>query len=235
LKPHDDQNHESSRIGREDACSPAVGFAPLDVACRIFGSNTIRASCEKDRQKITTSQQQEVIASGLLSFIPFPASIDARGTEHAVRFRGKTVEKFQHSNGWVPIIDPTSKLAVTHATPLEYLKRLELQNLLFGDEIRVIGITRANRFVTSQPTLRGGEPSENDIRDVLIQGGWKRIPIESQNLPHQLMGSAWHHNEEQLILLDARKPNFKKTAYGTLPIDLIIGELTPEMAASLNQ
>jgi hypothetical protein len=48
------------------------------------------------------------------------------------------------------------------------------------------------------------------------------------------MGSAWYHDEEQLILLDARKPNLKKTDYGTLPIDLIIGEYTPEMAASIN-
>jgi len=25
------------------------------------------------------------------------------------------------------------------------------------------------------------------------------------------MGSAWWHDEEELVLLDARKPNFKKT------------------------
>jgi hypothetical protein len=43
------------------------------------------------------------------------------------------------------------------------------------------------------------------------------------------MGSAWWHEEEGLILLDARKPNFKKTDFGVLPIDLILAELTSEM------
>lgn len=49
------------------------------------------------------------------------------------------------------------------------------------------------------------------------------------------MGSAWHHKDEQLILLDARKPNFKKTDFGTLPIDLIIGESTPEITQAIFQ
>ncbi len=43
------------------------------------------------------------------------------------------------------------------------------------------------------------------------------------------MGSAWWHQEEEVVLIDARKPNFKKTAYGTLPIDLILADLTLEM------
>ncbi len=233
MKLDDDQNDESPQTGREDARGTASGFSPIDVACRVFGSNTAGASCGETRQGLTKIQRQAIIASGLLHFIPFPRSIDAKGTEHAVRFRGKSVEKFQHTNGWVPTLDPDGKLGVSQATPLEYLKRLELQNLLFGDEIMVIGTTRADRLVTSQPTLRGGEPTENEIRDILIEGGWQRVPIALQNLPHQLMGSAWYHDEEQLILLDARKPNFKKTDFGTLPIDLIIGELTAEMTESI--
>jgi len=43
------------------------------------------------------------------------------------------------------------------------------------------------------------------------------------------MGSAWWHAEESLVLLDARKPNFKKTDYGVLPIDLILADLTKSM------
>ena len=106
---------------------------------------------------------------------------------------------------------------------------MELQNQLFGDLVQVVGLTRANRFVTTQPTLRGGEPSENDIRDVLTEGGWQRIPIGVQNLPIQLMGSAWWHDAEELVLLDARKPNFKKTDCGVLPIDLILADLSPAL------
>ena len=139
------------------------------------------------------------------------------------------MHKFQHRDGWVSILDRQKQLNVSPATPLQYLRRLDLQNTLFGDDIRIIDITRANRFVSSQPTLRGGEPTENEIRDVLAEGGWQRVNISCQNLPHQLMGSSWWHPDEELVLLDARKPNFKKTDFGTLPIDLVIGDLTEEM------
>lgn len=97
------------------------------------------------------------------------------------------------------------------------------------------GLTRANRFAIVQPTLRGGEPSENEIHDVLQQAGWRRVPIDLQSLPAQLMGSAWWHEEEGLVLLDARKPNFKKTEFGVLPIDLILGDLSLEMRARIVQ
>ncbi|MES2439974.1 MAG: hypothetical protein V4584_12935 [Verrucomicrobiota bacterium] len=120
-------------------------------------------------------------------------------------------------------------LGIQPTLPVEYLRRLDLHNELFGDHLRVIGMTRADRFVTVQPTLRGGEPGENEIRDVLEDAGWHRVPISMQNLPAQLMGSAWWHAEEALVLIDARKPNFKKTAFGVLPIDLTLADLTPDM------
>ncbi len=120
-------------------------------------------------------------------------------------------------------------LGIETALPSEYLRRLELQNELFGDHIRVVGLTRANRFVISQPTLRGGEPGETEIRDLLLEAGWQRVPIQVQNLPIPLMGAAWWHDAENLVLLDARKPNFKLTDYGVLPIDLILADLSQEM------
>jgi hypothetical protein len=129
----------------------------------------------------------------------------------------------------MPVVNVRRKLGLGHASPGEYLRRLELQNVLFGDEIQIIGLTRANRFAITQPTLRGGEPSENEIRDVLEAAGWKRVPMGIQELPPQLMGSAWWHEEEAVVLLDARKPNFKKTTKGVLPIDLILADLTEEM------
>ena len=36
------------------------------------------------------------------------------------------------------------------------------------------------------------------------------------------------------VLIDARKPNFKKTAFGVLPIDLILADLTSEMTNLLS-
>ena len=82
------------------------------------------------------------------------------------------------------------KLAVTRALPTEYLRRLELQNQLFGNDIRVAALTRGNRFVITQPTLRGGEPTEIEIREVLEGAGWKRVPMKLQDLPIQLRRSS---------------------------------------------
>jgi hypothetical protein len=105
----------------------------------------------------------------------FPAldKFDAKGTEHTVRFSGFFVEKHQHSDGWTAFVDDRGLLGIRHALPTEYLSRLDDHNEFFGDQIRIIGLTRANRFVTIQPTLRGGEPSENEIRDLLQESGWQ--------------------------------------------------------------
>lgn len=53
--------------------------------------------------------------------------------------------------------------------------------------------------------------------------------MDFQNFPSQLMGTAWWHENEDLVLVDARKPNFKKTEFGILPIDLILSDLPPDL------
>ena len=224
------EDRESPEDCGADEFRKSSGIPPGDVASGVFGANTEGTeSLETGRAETAKTQRQVIAASGLLPVLKYPGTIDAKGTEHVVRFRGVRVEKHQHSEGWAPVLDPSGMLGIHPALPTEYLRRLELQNELFGDQIQIIGLTRANRFAIIQPTLRGGEPGENEIRDVLRSGGWQRVPIQLQNLPAQLMGSAWWHGEEELVLVDARKPNFKKTEFGVLPIDLILGDLTPAM------
>jgi hypothetical protein len=230
LTPDGSQNRESPKNRREDEFRQGSGIFPGDVARRVFGPDSTRVEgLEGKRPEIAKIQRQLIVAADGLPFLAFPSRFDAKGTEHAVRFRGLYVEKHQHSDAWVPVLDASEMLSIEKALPTEYLRRLELQNELFGDLVEVVGLTRANRFVTIQPTLRGGEPSENEIRDVLDEGGWRRVPIHLQRLPAQLMGSAWWHDDEGLVLIDARKPNFKKTDFGVLPIDLILADLSSEM------
>jgi hypothetical protein len=230
LKPDGSEDRKSPEDRGADEFREGSGILPGDVTRRVFGSNPERAaSIEIGRAEIAKAQRQIIAASLLLPILPYPGSIDAKGTEHVVRFRGVRVEKHQHSDGWAPVLDKTGMLGIREALPTEYLRRLDLQNVLFGDNVQIIGLTRANRFIVVQPTLRGGEPGENEIRDVLLAAGWQRVPIRLQNLPALLMGSAWWHAEEGMVLLDARKPNFKKTEFGVLPIDLILGDLSREM------
>jgi len=47
--------------------------------------------------------------------------------------------------------------------------------------------------------------------------------MNQQLLPHNLMGTAWGHAAEKVVMVDARPPNFKKTESGqVLPIDLML-------------
>jgi len=221
-----------------DAFREAAGIDPKALAVRIFGADATGSpglqrrepSSRSDREK---AERQAIISTGVLPLLESLGTVEAQGTEHKVRFRGALVEKHQRMNGWVPVVTQDRKIGITHAIPSEYLRRLELQNDLFGDKIRIIGITKAHRFATTQPTLKGGEPTELEIRQILEDAGWERVPIGLQELPTILMGSTWWHREEKVILLDARKPNFKKTDFGILPIDLVLADLTPEMGTLL--
>lgn len=231
------EDRNSPEACGDDAICKSNGISPKAVASRIFGTNAEGTSRFQgseprinSRPDLAKSERAAIVADGTLPKLNYLSSIDARGTEHNVRFRGNRVEKQQRSSGWTPIITPEGKVGLAEASPLEYLRRLDLQNELFGDDIKIIGLTPGNRFAITQPTLKGGEPTEIEIRDVLEGAGWRRIPIGLQDLPPELMGSAWWHREEQVMLLDARKPNLKKTDFGAvLPIDLILADLTPEM------
>lgn len=236
----DAENRDSQETRRTNERGENTLFLPEDVAraiCRADSKGTPSFYNSQERSEITKSQRNALIACGLLNHLAFPENrdIDARGTEHVVLFRGSWVEKFQKSEAWMPVITGERKLGIGLAVPMEYLRRLQLHNEIFGDHIRITALTRGNRFVITQPTLKGGEPTENEIRDVLQSAGWHRVPIALQDLPEKLMGSTWWHDQENLVLLDARKPNFKKTEFGVLPIDLILADITEELKAILKK
>jgi hypothetical protein len=86
------------------------------------------------------------------------------GAEHRCRFvDGARWEKVTHCNGagfWVDFDD----MRAYPATPLQYLRRLELVNDILGDDIRLEGIDvgpGANdcRIRVSQPNIEGDAPS----------------------------------------------------------------------------
>jgi len=238
VKGDDTEDGTASEGRRNDAVSENEGFSPNTVASRISGSDAegvARKQGEGNRSNFSKGEWEAIVSAGILPRLTYLTSIDAQGTEHSVRFRGNRVEKHQRSSGWIPVVTENQKFGLGSGNPLEYLRRLELQNKLFGDDIKIIGLTPGNRFVTTQPTLKGGEPTEIEIRDLLETAGWKRIPINLQDLPPALMGSAWWHAEERVILLDARKPNLKRTDFGDiLPIDFVLADLTSEMIALLD-
>lgn len=147
LQP-DAENRDTQKALRTDGEGEKALFFPGDVACAIRGANSegtegfIEA---KARGKIAGIQRQALVTSGLLPELEFPKKsvIDAQGAEHVVRFFGARVEKHQRAEAWVPVITGKGKLGIDQAIPTEYLRRLELQNEIFGDDIRIVALTRA--------------------------------------------------------------------------------------------
>lgn len=236
VTPDGSQDRKSPANRGCDAFGEGRVLSPKDVSCRVFGTDAAGTPSDEVAHKNSSvaafrdkAEKGALVAASILPRLNRLGVPDARGTEHQVWYRGAEVEKHQHANGWMPIIKG-GKICIAPGLPSEYLRRLELQNDLFGDDIKVLGLTPANRFAISQPRLKGEDPSENEIKQVLEAAGWQRVPMKLQDLPTTLMGSAWWHREEQVIMLDARKPNFKKTSEGAvLPIDLVLADLSAEM------
>ncbi len=101
-------------------------------------------------------------------------------------------------------------------TPYRYFDRLQLQNLVFGDDTRFEGIALdahgAVRVITSQPWIEGTRPALDEIAEYFGGLGFRRIAE-----------TAYFHPELGLIAADGHEKNLKKTAAdGLVPIDLIL-------------
>ena len=88
LTPDGSQNRESPKNRREDEFRQGSGIFPGDVARRVFGPDSTRVEgLEGKRPEIAKIQRQLIVAADGLPFLAFPSRFDAKGTEHAVRFR----------------------------------------------------------------------------------------------------------------------------------------------------
>lgn len=112
------------------------------------------------------------------------------------------------------------------ASPLQYLNRLMLQNEIFGDDIRLLGIHRscgALRMVTIQPDISGEPPTMPEISEFLgDEFGFRPLsiaPMGYYKSSSYLLGN--------LGLFDVHPANLVKVASGKLvPIDVIMVEFS---------
>ena len=114
------QNRESPEDRGEDELREDSGILPGDVSQRIFGSDPEGIEDREGRRSEITKAQRELIsAASILPLVSDPGRVDAKGKEHAVRFRGSKVEKHQHSDGWMPVLDSSGMLCIESALPTE--------------------------------------------------------------------------------------------------------------------
>lgn len=215
--------------GGGNGARAAGGLLPTGLRRRILAA--ISGGSQGSAFAQARRELDAVVAAGGLPALEAPGNkaILTKGKEHLVSLAGTRVWKYQDGPALIPIMQG-GKLAVREARATEYLSRLDLQNELFGDDLRVEGFFKGGKLVTSQSFLLGGQPSEREMTAMLSGLGWKRFPMNLQSLPHNLMATAWAHPGEGVVLVDARPPNFKKTESGAvLAIDLMLVEATEEL------
>ena len=126
-----------------------------------------------------------------------------------------------------------TKAFLRDATPLEYLDRLLLQNEVFGDDIRLLGIidkARGMHVVTSQPTIRGEVVTLEEIIAFMVASGFTRI--DAVRLGHA-DALAFYRPADGLAVFDCHVGNFIKSGPHVVPIDLIVQRAGPVLLAAL--
>lgn len=112
---------------------------------------------------------------------------------------------------------------LTHALPLEYLERLQLQNRLFNDDIRLEGIASELGklvVVTSQETIIGSAVTDAEMSAFMAKLWFAPLRGLSLGRPGAL---AFYRDLDEVAAFDAHPGNFVKDGNGVvLPIDLIL-------------
>ena len=121
------------------------------------------------------------------------------------------------------------------ALPGEYLERLRLANVHFGDDVRLEGVAReagALVIFTSQPTVVG-EAAQPDEIAAFMEDRWLRL-LNGLALGHE-GALCFYRDLDQLAVFDAHPANVLQDERGViLPIDLIALIADDALAEQLN-
>ena len=114
------------------------------------------------------------------------------------------------------------------ATPAEDLDRLDLQNQIFNDDIRLERVVRKNGkpiIVTSQPFIKGVAPTQKALDELMTDKGYEK-----------LTDGAYYDEHIGLLMFDLFPRNAIQTASGIIfPIDPVIQRIAPEFGQFLRE
>jgi hypothetical protein len=118
-----------------------------------------------------------------------------------------------------------------HATPLFYLRRLQLMNQIFDSDLRLEGVAFGKSLiigsqgekpclVISQPWFEAADennpfPTEDTVAEFMVSLGF--VPVKGSFF-------AWHNDKNGITAYDARPDNFINSFHGVVPIDLVVAE-----------
>ena len=114
------------------------------------------------------------------------------------------------------------------ATPSEYLDRLNLQNLIFHDGIRLERIVANSGkpiIVTSQPAIKGTAPTQAALDEMMTNKGYEK-----------LANGAYYSEPDGLLIFDLFPRNAILAADGQIyPIDPVIQRIAPDFCQFLRE
>ena len=153
----------------------------------------------------------------------------SRGGEHQVYFHEKKqrylkATLLERQLGYGIALGSNSR----GATPSEYLDRLDLQNQIFNDDIRLERVVLKNGkpiIVTSQPAIKGVAPTQAALNELMAGKGFER-----------LADGAYYDEGVGLLIFDLFPRNAIQAANGVIfPIDPVIQRVTPEFGQFLRE
>lgn len=245
---HDDQ--EARRVAAAAPGHGGLARGALEAAAALLGGSdgagdrlgTLAATTRQERQLREWAEKTGRLISEA-SWLQHPL-VCASSTENEVRFRTEDDRAIKKTHagtyGFIPRLED-GRWQQSPATPLEYLTRCLLQNRFFCDDLRLegLGISSGPSFIigqpaggisiiTSQPWIEADDwenphPGEAEIAERMRGLGFEPVP-------QSFFG--WRHPASAVVLLDAKRDNFIRSADGIVPIDLQM-TCPPEMILSV--
>ena len=222
--PHDNPESRVAHPGRplESAAYFTRGGGP--PAPDHDANNAARSGRVEAEQRRLIQWAQENGKLGTSGRLP---PVFARGGEHQVYFQKHTR---RYLKATLPDRQKGYGIALGSltrgATPSEYLDRLDLQNQIFHDDIRLERVVTNNGkpiIITSQPAIKGDAPLQVALDELMTVKGYEK-----------LSAGAYYDEASGLLIFDLFPRNAIQAADGQVyPIDPVIQRITPDFGEFL--
>lgn len=123
------------------------------------------------------------------------------------------------------MVKPDGQWELTSGTPVEYLKSRELQNQVFGDDVRMHAIQSDGKgvsVITSQPHVTGEKPTQPQIDGAMESAGFSRMD-----------DATYYRKSDNVAVFDLHPQNAFIHNGALLPIDAIVLHPSEELLDAL--
>lgn len=197
-------------------CSKSSGKSGELLARRLAAA--AKGYSRLEEQLRAQERELELIFREQELHVDLPSGLpDFTGSEHEVWCDGERVLKATLPGGYGRLWGERR-----FASPLEYVQRVQWVEKRFGLPWRIGGLSQEMgriRIISTQPYLKGKAPSLKQIAHYMKSLGFV--------LRRSRYGEHWLHEADGVIAFDAEPGNFVETAFGLVPVDIILQKEAP--------